>query len=240
MTGHPSRGQHNLLARLIQRAAKRLDRHGARLHDFLTSDLGAPLPLHISLSRPLALDTARKDDYLDEVSLGIKARNTGCFAVVPTALVWHQSPDSNRTFLVLRVASREAREDLIDPPGKKENKNNNKKKKNQELAALLAACNDVARRFDQPALYSSGAGDSTGSGSGCVEDAFHVSIGWTFGLASDDEAAVEALELFGDDEFREMQAWEIEVSGVKAKIGNVVTHVPLSSQQLSKRSLFGI
>ena len=35
------------------------------IHSFLSSDLGAPLPLHISLSRPVTFPTQDKDKFVE-------------------------------------------------------------------------------------------------------------------------------------------------------------------------------
>jgi hypothetical protein len=45
---------------------------GGGLHSFLISDLGTPLPLHISLSRPFVLTTDEKDDFSQRLSGIIK------------------------------------------------------------------------------------------------------------------------------------------------------------------------
>jgi hypothetical protein len=43
------------------------------IHSFLTSDLGAPLPLHISLSRPIGFATEQKDAFVDSLQRVIKS-----------------------------------------------------------------------------------------------------------------------------------------------------------------------
>ena len=180
-----------------------------KLHNFLTSDLGAQLPLHISLSRPLSLATADKDAFLDKVTHAIRNGGTGDLVVHPSELAWYHSPESERTFLVLGV---------VATPGDRQD---DPKATNAELTALLTRCNSVATLFGQPALYQ-------GNGSEAVGSAFHVSIGWTFGLP-DEDASLRVPRLLAQARFRGVRAWQIEVSGVKAKIGNVVSHIPLAA-----------
>jgi U6 snRNA phosphodiesterase len=43
------------------------------IHSFMTSDLGAPLPLHISLSRPIGFLTDQKDAFVASLDHAIKA-----------------------------------------------------------------------------------------------------------------------------------------------------------------------
>jgi transketolase N-terminal domain/subunit len=111
---------------------------------------------------------------------------------------------------------------------------------NPELMRLLNACNAVAQRFDQPILYQSKGGEE-----GSADEAFHISIGWALDLPVDEESN-KALEVFRDGEFESVETWKIPVPGVKVKIGNVVSHVPLSSGAVStasrrqSRSLFGL
>ncbi|UNI23083.1 poly(U)-specific 3'-to-5' RNA exonuclease [Purpureocillium takamizusanense] len=196
---HPGPDQHELLEELVGRVEDMLD-EGVALHNFLTSDLGAPLPLHISLSRPLSLPTADKDPFLERLTRSLRTSGTEPFAVRPSGLAWYKSPDSERTFLILRVEAR-------------------KHGANPELMALLTRCNTVSALFKQPALYQVHHSEA-------ADSAFHVSIGWTFGLP-DEETSLRVLRLFREKRFRAMHAWEIAVPGVKAKIGNVVTHVAL-------------
>lgn len=103
---------------------------------------------------------------------------------------------------------------------------------------LLSACNDVVQSFNQPILYQTKETDS-------ADEAFHISIGWALDLLVDDESN-KALDAFGDEDFQFLKSWKVLVPGVKVKIGNVVSHLPLStgaastaSKGLSK-SLFGL
>ncbi|KAF4925952.1 U6 snRNA phosphodiesterase [Colletotrichum viniferum] len=194
-----------------------------KLQPLLTSDLNAPLPLHVSLTRPLSLTTAQKDDFLSALTSSV-SHATGAFILSPRGIGFFKSPDSDRAFLILRVAD----------PRASSRDSNNTTGKNPQLRALLTKCNAVALRFGQQPLYQARATE-------LVDDAFHVSIGWTFGLPPED-ACLQTYGMLRLPEFAEVKKWEIPVSGVKAKIGNVVTHVPLRDAQKrdgEEDSLFG-
>ncbi|KAJ3955634.1 poly(U)-specific 3'-to-5' RNA exonuclease [Colletotrichum tropicale] len=194
-----------------------------KLQPLLTSDLNAPLPLHVSLTRPLSLTTAQKDDFLSALTSSV-SHATGPFTLSPRGIGFFKSPDSDRAFLILRVAD----------PRASSRDSNSTTGKNPQLRAMLTKCNAVALRFGQPPLYQARATE-------LVDDAFHVSIGWTFGLPPED-ACLQTYGMLRLPEFAEVKKWEIPVSGVKAKIGNVVTHVPLRDAQKrdgEEDSLFG-
>ncbi|KAH6609452.1 hypothetical protein Trco_002798 [Trichoderma cornu-damae] len=205
---HPLADQHEKLARLVRTVGEGI---GSRveLHSFMTSDLGAPLPLHVSLSRPISLTTSNKDRFLDHISSALRASAVRQFSVCPTRLAWHKSPDSNRTFLVLQVASSSTLGRATASS-------------NPELMRLLHACNDVVQSFNQPVLYQNQARRDS------ADEAFHVSIGWALDLPVDEESG-KALEAFGREQFRALGSWKIPVPGVKVKIGNVVSHITLPS-----------
>ncbi|GAP85351.1 putative protein family UPF0406 [Rosellinia necatrix] len=233
----------------------------------LTSDLNAPQPLHISLSRPIVLGTAQREPFAADLGAGVRASRVAPFDLRPAALEWHRTPESARSFLVLRVAEAGA-----DPKGKtttlttttttittSSNNNNNNNNSNPRLAALLRRANAVVTARGQPALYAAvAAGGKDNSGSG-VHDAFHVSIAWSPATPDPElrrltEAAFagpapgEDGDGDGDGDrgdrgdrgdggsptpapatsFRDVVgAMRVRVDGVKAKIGNVVTHLPL-------------
>ncbi|KAH6884550.1 hypothetical protein B0T10DRAFT_132214 [Thelonectria olida] len=198
---YPTAMQHRLLCDLLDDIQAHLDE--VELHNFLISDLGAPLPLHISLSRPLSLPTHDKDTFLEKITHTLRASTVHAFTVRPQALFWFRSPDSNRTFLVLRVGSNLEDEKNLNP----------------ELLGLLTRCNEIAKAFSLPALYQKGQTELVGN-------AFHISIGWTFDHPSD-STSMETLKLLNQAKFEPIRAWEIDVAGVKAKIGNVVNHIAL-------------
>jgi hypothetical protein len=66
--------EHDLLSSLIkstQDEATSKITAGIKVQSLLTSDLGAPLPLHISLSRPIGFATEQKDLFLTSMEENI-------------------------------------------------------------------------------------------------------------------------------------------------------------------------
>lgn len=183
-----------------------------QLHSFLTSDLGTPLPLHISLSRPFVLTTDDKDDFLRRLTAAIEGQTaTSRFTVRPSALSWHRSPDSNRAFLVLRVRER----DDGTNPG---------------LAALLARCNALVPQFGQPPLYASSppGHDGAAAAPSSADDKFHVSVAWSFADVTK-ELHARTAGVYERSGFQgRVGALQIPVECVKVKIGNVVASLTLS------------
>ena len=205
---HPSSSQHQLLQSLLAALARDLGhlltRHG--LAGFLTSELGAPLPLHVSLSRPFVLRTHDKDAFLDRLVRDTARCSVPAFALACYDLAWHHSPDSERSFLVLRIRGLSGC--------------------NDELSALLRNCNRLVSSYGQPELYASrGSGHDASS---CVSDAFHVSLAWSF-TAPTAELSQRTADVFARPEFRDaiLSHISIPVDGIKVKIGNVVTNVAL-------------
>lgn len=233
----PLSAQHALLTSFLARLQSEL-KGVVELTDFLTSDLGAPLPLHVSLSRPIVLSTAEKDEFLEQVTEKIRSARIAPFTLNCQAGVeWHRTAESNRSFLVLRVRSpleRRRSSSLRDERDKKDREKDVQCNHNPELTALLERCNAAVAAYGQPRLYQ-WADDAR------IGDAFHVSIAWSF-AEPDEELRNKTEEVFTDAEFRDaIRQIEFEVDGVKVKVGNVVNHIPLA-RELSKRSrgLFGI
>jgi hypothetical protein len=185
------------------------------LHKFLTSDLGAPLPLHISLSRPLSLSTSDKDSFFLRLSQSLQTSGTAPFKVTPRGLAWYKSPDSDRTFLILRVTAHDASANDMAAP-------------NPQLLALLKRCNTIATMFNEKPLYQQTRNEPVGS-------AFHVSVAWSFGIPSDEES-LRSLKVLKTRRFAEVREWEIDVSAIKIKVGNAVHHVPLQGKTMAGES----
>jgi len=202
----PTPSQHDVLHSLLLDVEKELNGE-VKLHKFITSELGAPLPLHISLSRPVALQTSDKDAFLTRITDSLSEGGVKPFNVVPRGLAWYKSPDSDRTFLILRVSSHNASTNDMTSP-------------NPELMALLKMCNSVVSMFKQPVLYQASEDEAVGT-------AFHVSVAWCFGLPME-ETSLRSLKVLKTKEFADVRTWDIDVSSVKVKVGNVVKHVGLS------------
>ncbi|RKU48295.1 nuclease [Coniochaeta pulveracea] len=91
---------------------------------------------------------------------------------------------------------------------------------NPELTVLLARCNTVVQKYGQPQLYQWADERKIG-------DAFHISIAWSFAVP-DEELKRKTSELSDEPCFKEaLERMDIPGDGIKAKIGNVVHHIPL-------------
>ncbi|KAK5199190.1 poly(U)-specific 3'-to-5' RNA exonuclease [Exophiala xenobiotica] len=95
------------------------------IHSFLRSDLGAPQPLHISLSAPLVLKTDQKDAFQQTVFSEVSRSNVQPFNVQATGLDWVANYERSRFFLVLKLS----------------------RPSNNDLNRLLSASNAAARQF---------------------------------------------------------------------------------------------
>jgi len=236
---HPSSETQSLLTTLLLALQERAP-PDVQISTFLTSDLGAPLPLHISLSRPISLTMADKDAFLSKLVSGICNTRIAPFSLWCRGVEWHHTDESGRSFLVLRVQSHQSNGDVATAPSNIA--------LNPELTGLLRGCNAVVDEHGQPQLYQWAMryNDSTDSG----EDdhlgrAFHVSIAWSF------TKPTKELTHLTDEVFCEpksqarIQQTQIRVDGIKAKIGNIVTHIPLPrvgkrADGGSSKNMFGI
>ncbi|KAM7188744.1 putative conserved domain containing protein [Naviculisporaceae sp. PSN 640] len=230
---HPPHETFSLLEKCISTLQSKMKDKDITITSFLTSDLGVPLPLHISLSRPLSLTTANKDEFLNELLSTIRASNIHPFDLSLRGVDWHRTEESGRSFLVLRLQSASSTTESEED------------NRNPELTELLKRCNQLAREYNQPGLYEWACSDKLPSlRPSPPHNAFHISIAWSFSPPDDD--LIEATkQAFGsaftsnttwrkeDDEENEQQFTEaqalspVQVEAVKVKIGNVVTSVPL-------------
>ncbi|ROT39983.1 hypothetical protein SODALDRAFT_332134 [Sodiomyces alkalinus F11] len=288
---HPTAQEHAALSDLLT-AIQHEHGHSQdhKLHSFLTSELNAPLPLHISLSRPLALTTSTKDSFLDDLTASLRSFSPSAFpsacppanpsaicshscsfTVSPTTLAFHRSPDSDRTFLVLRVASNITTDSPHDPDVTTTETDSVLTTaatsitstltgtgiigSNPHLCDLLRRCNVLASAYGHPTLYvppsssaspckintnnsalpSSSSSPAAEAEALRADQAFHISIAWTFAEPPDDETSLRTHRLLTRPPFSDIPSWRIPVTAVKTKIGNVITHIPLASRTSSVR-----
>ncbi|APA09655.1 hypothetical protein sscle_05g044250 [Sclerotinia sclerotiorum 1980 UF-70] len=232
---YPSTIEFRLLSSLISKVVslKRFE-----IQTFLTSDLGVPLPLHVSLSRAIGFSKDVKDSFLNSFEQAIKSSGIRPFEIGFSGLAWVPNYEKTRWFLVLR----------LNIP------------KSNALNKLLHVSNKVVEEFGQPPLYA----DSRASEYGTkiahpsrdvknfkaktqqkenfvdmvdLSKAFHISIAWT--LLPPGQELIEATERLTANELIRVQEIQIQTKEIKAKIGNVVTNVPLPEGIAEGKNLFG-
>ncbi|EPE29368.1 hypothetical protein GLAREA_00528 [Glarea lozoyensis ATCC 20868] len=228
----------DFLAKLIEATATQND---FAICSFLSSDLGAPLPLHISLSRPIGLVTADKENFVELLERVIRTCGIRPFDVTISGVDWVSNFDNTRWFLVLR---------LLKPP-------------HDGLNKLLHLCNDAVGIFGQPPLYARKLpqdtpspkrlrrpdGKSTSSskaptiasdwtGLGDPSSAFHISIAWALKAPSQETKDITS-DLFQKHNSQLSQI-HVPINEIKAKVGNVVTNLTLRAGGGEGTSLFGI
>ncbi|KAH7123680.1 U6 snRNA phosphodiesterase Usb1 [Dendryphion nanum] len=200
----------------------------------LLSPLGAPLPLHISLSRTLQIKTEDRDDFLDTLTSSLRKSGVRPFEAQLTSLKWVPNYERNRWFLVLGI----------------------EKPSHDELNKLLEACNSATGKCGHPGLYIGGGGDgpmedNTSQGhvlkrrrssraekhrskatpvnttDGDRSDRFHISIAWN--LVEPDP---EWVTLVGNVDVVKLakSPATIPFDAVKARIGNTVHSIPLATK----------
>ncbi|KAI0158194.1 U6 snRNA phosphodiesterase Usb1 [Xylariaceae sp. FL1272] len=254
---HPTSEERNILITLLTHLQSTLSSTPSSstitITSFLTSDLNTPLPLHISLSRPIVLSTSQKGDFLTDLESSIKASNIPSFDVAPLDLAWHRTHESARSFLVLRVGSVNVNSTCrAKVQAEDEKTTSSGEDPNPQLTALLQRSNHLVAKYGQPALYTAPSTSAQESKPN-VGASFHVSIAWSFAEPTTDLCTLTSGVFNGaikptptsastskmKDELRQMR---IRVDGIKAKIGNIVSHVPLPARRSlgAEGGLFGI
>ncbi|PSN63358.1 hypothetical protein BS50DRAFT_559332 [Corynespora cassiicola Philippines] len=194
----------------------------------LLSPLGAPLPLHVSLSRTLQIRTEERGTFLDTLTSRLRTAAVRPFHIQFTSLKWVPNFERNRWFLVLGI----------------------EKPAHNELNRLLTACNEAAEQCGHPGLYTGGRGDGPmeanalkskakkGKSNSSEEvprlsslpvdhtDYFHISIAWN--LVEPDPEWVALVQGIPVDKHVKAPGAPFEV--VKAKIGNAINNIALRSK----------
>jgi hypothetical protein len=223
----------------IQRANSRLEKPLSipDICPLLLSELGTPVPLHVSLSRTLQIKTHDRDQFLDILTKSLQRAAVRPFHVRLTGLKWVPNYDRSRWFLILGI----------------------QKPAQDELNRLLHACNDAAEESGHPPLYVGGKGDGPMQDNNSTidiankrrkitknEDAvgqaksdmdrtqnYHVSIAWS--LTEPDPEWIALAQDVNLSNFIDPLQTPFET--VKAKIGNVVHSIDLDPRKatLGKR-----
>ncbi|PGH12751.1 hypothetical protein AJ79_04112 [Helicocarpus griseus UAMH5409] len=225
---YPAAAELAILEDVISRSGQKLQ-NGLEIHSLLYSDLGAQLPLHISLSRPVALVTEVRQPFKELLKDAIRETDIRPFHVKTDGLGWVSNFEKTRWFLVLRVV----------------------KPRNNELNRLLAISNQSLAAFRQPPLYqkpgapmdSRGkkrAGESQTQKSkdvplGDYSDYFHISIAWSL-----TEPSVEDKERVGSTNLSKLKEVEVPFGSVKLKIGNSIHNLELPTRVLGEGGFFGL
>ncbi|KAE9368409.1 hypothetical protein N431DRAFT_381813 [Stipitochalara longipes BDJ] len=197
------------------------------IHSFLTSDLGVPLPLHISLSRPIGLTTEHKDAFVDSLQRAIDFSGIRPFDFSFSGLDWVANFEKTRWFLVLRLRKPEL----------------------DGLNKLLHLSNQIVQEYGQPALYTRRPLQTKRKPPAKklpnarwvemedVSDAFHISIAWT--LAAPNEELLEITTTVSTEYTQILDQIQVQIGEIKSKVGNVVTNIPLPKSVLVGKGLFG-
>lgn len=208
------------------------------VNSLLASDMGATLPLHISLSPPIGLLTAQKDVFLETATNSITSSTIRPFRVKFTSLDWVSNFEQTRWFLVMRLET---------PP-------------ENELNRILGRCNEVGEEFGQPPLYESRTSTEpkpsppskkrklqnnyqaapmfpkARTSVPAADGKFHVSIAWM--LTPPDKTTLKATKAVEELRFPEVRKLHIDVNEIKVKIGNIVTSVGLPEKAKIEKGLF--
>ncbi|TKA83831.1 hypothetical protein B0A55_00158 [Friedmanniomyces simplex] len=217
---NPEPRQYQLLSALI--AEEQASKHGkCKVRSLLHNELGVNLPLHVSLSRPLVLQTEQKEPVLNQLKQGITSSGVRAFQAGPARLRWHPNELGTRWFLVLQLRMPEK----------------------GELQKLLSACNKIAAVFDQPLLYNEavkGPHPTEAEHEGSKADGkFHVSIAWSLSEPKPADPTKSEQEKSSDRTSDErLTTLSVAFAEVKVRIGQDVCSIPLPPARV-KQGLFG-
>ncbi|EAU38777.1 conserved hypothetical protein [Aspergillus terreus NIH2624] len=208
---YPSKQELRVLEDVVSQLEGICSKSCVKIHSLLRSDLGVQLPLHISLSRPVVLRTEQRHSFLELFQSSLEGSNIPVFDVSTESLRCVSNYEKTRWFFVLRV----------------------KKPESDSLNRLLKLSNRSLARFDQPPLYEgsrsneakgrqhpSNSQDSRADYSDC----FHISIAWSLTAPS-----AEDTERLANLDLQNLSGLRIGFDCVKAKIGNNITSIPLST-----------
>jgi hypothetical protein len=231
--GIPSQAEAVALYRLIQHVedtnVQQYNKRGAqklpvpKIVPSFQSELGAPLPLHVSLSRTLQIKTDDRETFVETLRSSVRRAGVHAFSSRFRSLKWVPNFERNRWFLVLSI----------------------EKPAQDGLNKLLKACNEAAKGCGHPGLYTGGQGDGPmevdpttahakrkeglqgEDDSVDRSDHFHVSVAWNL-EEPDVEMIASVLQI---DVGKFIQSPQVAFDSVKARVGNVVHNISLGAKR---------
>ncbi|KAF4635444.1 hypothetical protein G7Y89_g2654 [Cudoniella acicularis] len=240
---YPSTSESESLSKLISIMQQGLPSSDKpKIHSFLTSDLGAPLPLHISLSRPIGFPTELKDDFVTSLERTIKSSGIRPFEVAFSSIDWVANFENTRWFLVLKVetfcdslnkllhVSNMIVQDYKQPPlyampnPAKNNQTSSKNNQASRKAASRTAASNARTKIDWSNMQD-------------VSHGFHVSIAWMLDAPPEDFFSSTKGPITTN--FKDLNHTRIKIGEIKAKVGNIVTNIPLQTKIVEGERLFG-
>jgi hypothetical protein len=198
----------------------------------LQSELGASLPLHVSLSRTLQLKTEDREPFLETLRTSLRRSAVRAFNFEFQDLKWVPNFERNRWFLVLGI----------------------KRPAYDELNGLLYACNEAVESHGHPGLYTGGKGDGPMQDNKAGDDSkrrkvdevkpqkldyseyFHVSIAWN--LAEPDAEWTTLVRTIDTSKY--IQSPEAALDAVKVRIGNAVQSITLPTRRSVQGGVLGL
>ncbi|KAK2872160.1 hypothetical protein FQN49_002518 [Arthroderma sp. PD_2] len=225
---YPNNSELEMLSEIIARC-EATGSDNTIIHSLLYSDLRAQTPLHISLSRPVALLTDQREPFLDMFYDGIDKSGVHPFEVSISSLDWVSNFEHTRWFLVLR----------LDRPA------------NDNLNRLLNLSNRSLAQFNQPPLYGNHIGiqnrkrvkqeglkdgppQSPDLGNTDYTDSFHVSVAWKLEEPStEDKEQLLTVDL-------QPRKFDIKFNNIKVKVGNQIHSAAFPTSIRDESGLEGI
>ncbi|KAI9698487.1 MAG: poly(U)-specific 3'-to-5' RNA exonuclease [Candelina mexicana] len=244
---YPTATESDHLSSLISTLQDSSSEEESQFQSLLTSDLGAQLPLHISLSRPIVLQTEQRQTFTEQLQEQIRKSGVRLFEISFTGIEWVSNYESTRWFLVLRLS----------------------KPATNALNRLLHISNQVAASFGQSTLYADpnpgpepparGRGSGRGRGFRGRHDTrftrgerrvkpliadcsphFHISIAWTLQAPSPTLLERTQAPEVARSVQKEIRDLALRFDSVKLKLGNTVTVIALPTRAEEGKGLLGI
>ena len=222
--GHLTHSQSQLLQTLVPSSPE--------VKSLLYSELDAPLPLHISLSRSLNFTADEREPFISRLRDEVARSGVPYFQLALTGLTWVPNFEGTRWFLVLTLTELGSEEQSAA-------------ERYPRLSSLLDACNTTAVAFKQPWLYVPARRTGTtgrraakvrrgekaemmNGVAGKAKDPsenFHISIAWSLHEVELTDGNAPVAELVTTS----LKDLHVPVTAVKAKVGNQITVLDLDA-----------